>query len=50
MAALFILTPALLLPALLLLERFERYALRGRRRDDDATGTMPAYDEWSRHE
>jgi hypothetical protein len=37
MAALFILTPALILPALLLLEKFERYALRGKRRDHDVT-------------
>jgi hypothetical protein len=37
MAALFILTPALILPALLLLEKFERYALRGKQRDHDAT-------------
>ena len=29
MSALFLLTPALILPAMLLRERFERYALRG---------------------
>jgi hypothetical protein len=33
MSALFLLTPALILPGMLLLERFERYALRKGRRD-----------------
>jgi hypothetical protein len=33
MAALFLLTPVVILPGMLLLERFERYAVREKQRD-----------------
>ena len=36
MVALFLLTPVLIIPGMLLLGRFERYAVEGRRRDRHA--------------
>ncbi|MBR7827994.1 hypothetical protein KDK95_16885 [Actinospica sp. MGRD01-02] len=42
MVALFLLTPAVILPAMLLLERFERYALHGRLPDRGAIREEPA--------